>query len=222
MKKILYIILLFVLGTGIYSCSDDDNKVSEVIVSNDTISLAINETKQLTNNIKECLWTSTNSLIASVDNGLVKGNHAGSANIITMGREGRDTCCVIVNGTYNTYTEPYIVMNTDAATIKLKEKRTLSAESKDALLTYAGDNSNVLQVQYILTKKKLTSITVKLAPALAEEAANFLAERYSVYTKTDGTIEYINSDYLDIGTTIAATITSSASSVVINYTLATK
>lgn len=199
MKKIIPILLLTMVA-GFCSCSKDTDDEEEITpkkekvipaLSAEYITLKVGETKTITCNVEDVTWKSDNILIASVDNGVVRGEHVGD----TYVRVGILECKVKVTTDNNTFTEPYKYFGASREEIENK-MTSYTARSKGNLgndryaISYYG-KGKVLVYAYIFKSDKLESCAFTVEPKDCVDLVNFLNERYVLCeTKQTGAYTY--------------------------------
>lgn len=173
MKKMF----LLLMALPFVFCSCSSNGSSSFSINKSEVNLSATDTAILTAS-DDATWSSDNVFVASVDeNGKVTANHVGEANISATAGSANAQCKVHVLPKYSTYEEPILNFTANMTTIKAKEKRTLSEESATSL-TYKGENKAVYAVLYVFKDGQYTGVGVVVSLSYAEEATNFLCERY--------------------------------------------
>lgn len=100
MKAKVLLMSALIMPFCFVSCNSDDD---EELLNNKEISLYVGESIVLEYTGKSCTWSSDNSLIADVDDGVVTAKHVGTTKI----HANKTSCIVTVKSKINSYTEPY-------------------------------------------------------------------------------------------------------------------
>lgn len=181
------------------SCNKDEAE-PEPTLDKTSITLYVDETSQLKYSGKECIWSSENSLIASVKDGLVKGEHVGS----TIIRANNLTCQVTVKPKYTGVYEPYIVWGASQSSVKSYMTGYTLKESSSTKLTYNGKGF-VNAYQYTFENGKLKGSSILLPLSYSTTFLEFLAERYLIGGHADNIYSFYT---LDSSTIILFTLES--------------
>lgn len=216
MKK-LALMLLFALPMGMffYSCdstNDDDlDDDTELTLDKTSANLNYGDSITLTASLKDCTWSSDNEFVAIVKDGVVYGEHEGSA-IITASKDSVQVSCEItVKATNNNFAIP--VINWDASVDSIKgiiKNLTLDNEGvvdeNGVHLTYLEYSTNGTYPKYVYSfpndKLKASSINVSEAMDAGENGlTEFLLQRYELIGADDnGAIIYANGKSLEAAT----------------------
>lgn len=210
MKLRVLSILLFAIG--IFSCEREDPQDNEISLNQEVVEINFGSEFQLDATFNRTgytaqnfVWESANSEVASVNNfGLVTANRVGTTQVTVRTDDGQFTKSseVTVIATNNLYREPFLEFNSSRNAIKAFETRTLEGED-DVVIAYSGENSSVRNVVYVLENEIFVSVGVLLrtTEAIAEQALNFLDQRYQYEGDEEGFFFYSKDDIL-IGITI--------------------
>lgn len=174
MKKAL--LLAFVAAMSVTSCTDDEK--SKVTLSKTSYTLYHSETAQIQGtNIDACDWWSSNDFVATISDGVIKGQYVGS----TWGNSSQGhSFTVDVKPKYNLYTEPYMKWGASQATIK-SYCGTPASSTSDGLI-YESGNSNVPLYVYMFDNTGMYCCGVLVKVSAASTLADFLTERYLTYS----------------------------------------
>lgn len=207
MKRWVWVwVWAFILPLIFAGCSDDDKKETLFSLSDESVSLHVDE-EYLLSSTKEAKWTCDNPFVVSANNSnyqtetRIKAKHVGKATIAVVTREGeKGECQVEVLPMYTTYREPVLEFGASKATIKAKENRVLLQEKTNSL-GYRGEDNAVQAVFYLLENNKMTSVAVAASFSKTKEVTNFLLERYQPIGEEDGMFLFINNeiDKADMG-----------------------
>lgn len=172
MKNLLTIAAIATLLLAFPSCKKDNNQG----LNKDKIDMLPGETYRLTYDAGECVWSSQQPLIASVEDGLVTAHLVGNTTIYA----NEATCSVTVEPRYNTFREPLYGSDVTVKDVeKYMSDYTLLGESdaeegiycyisKDESSIYAYSfNGPVLEFSYVL-----------LLDVNLDDIILFLEERY--------------------------------------------
>ncbi len=115
MKRNLFSIMLLcaTFAFALSSCSNDDENLAPTL-NKTSLTLYVEETATLTYSGGKCTWSSDNSLIASVDNGVVTAKRVGE----TIIRANGAYCKVTVKPRYTRYEEPYMGWGQSKSVVK--------------------------------------------------------------------------------------------------------
>lgn len=200
MKQLFLLMSLIAIVTSCSNENENSSKLSQnqlTLYSGDTATLTYNGT---------CKWSSDQPLIASVDNGAVKGLLIGETYI----RANNEACKVTVKPNYTMYVEPYIDWESNASEFsKYMYKhgcKEMSSDSSGGL--WIDESTNTLYL-YLLNNGKISSTCIMTSLYKTENLTKFLCERFiplgyedgmAIFINIDrntGITEMINSDYKD-------------------------
>lgn len=170
----MLVIALFVCFS---SCSKDDDEEAPLPTLDKTnITLYVDETSQITySGSDKCIWSSENSLIAEVENGVVTAQHVGTTIIHANGL----SCNVTVKPKYTSFTEPYLEWGSNMATVKKHMSGyTLKTEDSDNI-GYLG-KGQVNAYLYTFENGRLKTCGFSTSLLYSLELTRFLLERYCV------------------------------------------
>ena len=184
MKRL--ILLAVAAAITMLSCSkNEDNSVS---LSKMSYTLYHSQTENIQGeNVTVLVWDSDNEFVATVSNGVIKGQFVGKTTVRESSR--RPSFNVEVKPKYNLYTEPDMDWGASISTIRSRYGTPYSSDSNTLL--YKSTNSNVPYYMYYFENGKLkySSAIVKLSASSV--LVDFLTERYlavdvnmSTYTAT--------------------------------------
>ncbi len=181
MKKLLGIMLLCAtMVLSFSSCSKDDENLVPTL-NKTSLTLYVEETATLTYSGGKCTWSSDNSLIASVENGVVTAKRVGE----TIIRANDLYCKVTVKPRYTRYEEPYMGWGQSKSVVKshisgygyeIDESTTMLSYKVNSKTSYGYSFENGgLTISMILT----TSLSE------ASYLIDFCTERYVGVTALD-------------------------------------
>lgn len=170
----LFILPLVSCGSD-ESKDDDKNNPQTGTLDKTYISVYVDETSILTYSEGDCVWSSDNSLVATVENGVVKGMHVGTTTI----HANNATCTVSVKSKRNSFIEPLMLWGASQATIKSKMSSYTLSKSSSTSLTYVGIG-RVLGWGYTFENDALTLSMMAVTLLNGLDATDFLLDRYVV------------------------------------------
>ena len=152
------IILMCVMGIVLTSCgSDDDDDAKPLEVSPRSVSMKYDESQQLSAS-GATSWRSENEFVATVDqNGLVKGNHIGSTDIIVSNGSTSGKCSVTITPKYAFFDLPVLSWGVGETAIRNAETHGTPEKSGDYLL-YKYDNGTIPVVVMYSFKNGLPTV----------------------------------------------------------------
>ena len=175
MKKLFYVLLVASL-VGYVSCSkDDDENDLKGSLDRTSLTMYVDDTEELKYSGKSCSWRSDNSLIASVDNGVVTANHVGTTKIYA-----NDAVCKVgVRPMYNNFYEPCTIWGTTQSTVKSYMAGYSLRGSDNKSLAFNGKNNTIGYI-YMFDNGRLSAGGVIVNLINANYLTDFLLERYVV------------------------------------------
>ncbi|MCF2444092.1 Ig-like domain-containing protein [Dyadobacter sp. CY345] len=206
MRKLSLFLLLAVLSVA---CSKDEDAEPATVLSDSNLTLRFDDTHQYTLtkgtetvNATNFKWTSSDTLVGRIDqSGKFSGRRIGQTIVKAVSTDGKTTVeSKVTIDPYSTLcTEPVLDFNANQAAVKAKEKRTLVGEDTSAI-EYSGENAKLRGVAYLFTKNALTHSLLAFTEtqAVADEAVQFLAERYD-YVGEDQSIYYFTNNKVVVG-----------------------
>ncbi len=172
MKAKVLLMSALIMPFCFVSCNSDDD---EELLNNKEISLYVGESIVLEYTGKSCTWSSDNSLIADVDDGVVTAKHVGTTKI----HANKTSCIVTVKSKINSYTEPYTEWGSSMSKVK-NNMSSFSLNSQEATsLLYAG-KGKVLYYHYYFENGGLKSSTMYVSLYNSTEFLDFLLDRYCI------------------------------------------
>ena len=190
MKKMKFwsIVLLMAVSLPLFnSCgSDDDDDVKPLSVSPSSVSMKYDESQQLSAS-GATSWRSENEFVAIVDqNGLVKGRHIGTTDIVVSNGNSSGKCTVSITPRYTYYDLP--ILNWGASETQIRNAETHTYESKSGEnLIYSYTNGSVgAVVMYGFKNGVLESVMQLTSKSHYVNAGYFLIERFQPYGESDG------------------------------------
>lgn len=177
-KPFLFMSLVALVLPAIFaSCGDDEpESAKKPSLSQTTLSLTVKETKQLTYSGGNAVWGSDNPLIATVDNGLVKGVCAGT----TVVRANDLACAVTVKPRYSIFDEPYLQWGASETAVNNYMRKlsfTANGGASSDVLSFSKNGRTWLYL-YMFDGGKLKSVAVATDINEAVTFADFLMDRY--------------------------------------------
>lgn len=189
MKKVISILFpLISVALSFSSCSNDDNSSLSQLDKTE-VTLYVEETSNLTYSGGDCIWTSDNPLIASVENGVITANHVGE----TMIHANDAVCKVTVKSNYTKYYDPYTNWGKEKDLVKQYMKNYELQSETDDRLTYQGDNS-VLLYTYVFDNGKLNACGFAVDSSDSNYMTNYLLERYIPVANEGNLYTFISPD----------------------------
>jgi hypothetical protein len=202
MKKLLFLLVLFVMPFIFATCGDDNKEPSlkGIEFEEDEVTIGIGEEYQLAlfpipdeATLPKCTYSSDNSDIVSVSKskGKITGIKAGKTIIYAESADGKyeAECEVTVksggSSSSSLYREPYLKFGVGVSDIKNYETRNLYEETS-TLLTYVGENDDVNVVRYLLDSNKKTIADIVICEkttSMSTRVLAFLKERYEYMGK---------------------------------------
>lgn len=177
------IVLAFI--ASVLSCSKDEEK--EPSLNKTKITLYVDETEKLTYiGNDECTWSSDNSRVANVNNGLVTAMHVG----VTIIHANDLTCEVTVKPRYTSFTEPSLEFSSSKSEVKRQMSGYTLKSEDNTMLTYFG-KGNVDQYVYQFKNDALEISALYTSIIYAVTLKDYLLERYLVYDTEVSNTEYI-------------------------------
>ncbi len=191
------LILMCVTGMSLTACGGDDNNndaPTTLTVNPTSISMYYDGSQQLSAQ-GATSWTSENEFVAKVDqNGLVKGGHVGTTNIIASNGTSTGRCTVTIVPKYNLYDTPILNWGATMSQIRATETHTLAGSGSDYLgYGYTNGSRNAV-VTYTFKNGGLNGIVVILNKNDYVNLGYYLIERYLPIGSSDGM--YIFADAL--------------------------
>lgn len=191
------IVLLVTVSLPLFnSCGSDDNDDTKPLsVTPSSVSMKYDESQQLSAS-GATSWRSENEFVATVDqNGLVKGRHIGSTDIIVGNGKTSGKCVVTITPKYTYYDLPILNWGASETQIRNAETHTFETKSGDNLL-YSYTNGTIgAVVMYGFKNGVLGSVVQLTAKNQYVNAGYFLIERFQPYGESDGM--YIFGDSMD-------------------------
>ena len=129
---------------------------------------------------KDVRWTSSNSSIATVINGIVTGVSEGSTTITATTVDGGYTTSVIVNVTKPTVYVTGIALNTEQMTVNVRESKKLTAvvtpsDATDKTITFKSNNNAIANVTSDGTVTGVSAGTTLIQAISDTNAGKFIA-----------------------------------------------
>lgn len=189
MKKTNILYLSFIImALLLSSCSKDDN-TSTPSLDKTEVTLYVEETISLTYSGDNCIWTSDNPLIASVENGIITANHVGETLIYANDAQ----CKVTVKPHYTRYYEPYITWEEGKEKVKQYMNNYEIETENNNQIVYRGNNS-VLLYAYTFENSQLTSSAFATDLLESSYLIDFILERYIPVSNEENTFTFFSPD----------------------------
>lgn len=200
MKKMNFwsLVLLMVVSLPLFiSCGsdDDDDSPKPLSVNPASVSMKYDDSQQLSAT-GATSWRSENEFVATVNqNGLVKGRHIGSTNIVANNGKSSGKCVVSITPRYTYYDLPILNWGASEAQIRNAETHTFNSKSGDNLI-YSYTNGTVVALVMYGFKNGALEIVMQLTPKSHYiNAGYFIIERFQPYGESNGM--YIFGDSMD-------------------------
>lgn len=205
MKK-LALMLLFALPFMAASCNEEDEAVT---LDQTSTSLTCDGTVTLTASVKDCVWSSDNEFVATVDNkGVVKALREGKANIIATKGDSKAVCEVTVTTTKNNFTIPVIEWGATISSVKgLVNDLTLHTEDAETLIYTTNGDFPIYTYSFNNDALAASSLTVSDEMDTDQDLMGFIEQRYALIEEDDLSYTYAN----------ALTLTDATLAVVYQY-----
>lgn len=190
MKKVISILLsLSAMIISFYSCSKDDNE-QKPSLDRTEVTLYVEESISLNYSGENCVWSSDNPLIASVEDGFVTANFVGE----TVIRANEASCKVTVAPRYTKYHEPYLIWNTEKAKVKqyMRNYEEINIDNNDQL-AYLGKGT-VLMYLYLFENDKLAASSFTTDISDGDYLIDYLFERFISVSNEGTTFYFISPD----------------------------
>ncbi len=204
MKKFI-LMLAAALPMVFTSCGDDNDDLLTLDESNITLDYGKDHTLKASE--KNCVWTSSDTFVATVDqNGKIEAQHVGTA-VITATKDGNVARCnVIVNATNNNFIMPIVSFGLNPADLKTAVNAQNIAglalvRETEANLAYFVNGSYPIYA-YSFVDNKLTTSSLTVTPKMDEDQdlEEFLDQRYAYLGETDNGYLYGNAETLAAST----------------------
>lgn len=220
-KKLLYLSL--VICSAFVSCGSEDSKADEkanaASISPSSISMYFDGERQLIgNNVTS--WNSNNDFVASVDeNGLVKGAHVGTTQIIGSNGKTSASCQVEIKAKYNLYDTPILEWGASRLTIKNKETHVFKSSSTNADFYDYSKNGESYLLEYLFENDRLKSVSVMGKLSLFPDFGYYLIERYSPISNDPDLFMFADGYTKDKMTTIVGLQTTKISGTTLSWVM---
>lgn len=191
MKKIFYLLMSVLFSCSLLlvtSCGGGDDDEDEVVTFND-VTIKSDETYSITNG-KGVTWTSSNDLVAKVDEeGVVTAVCAGTAKLTST----KGSFTVTVKPSYTLYSEPYLKWGASANSVKSAMLQYTPYSETSTFISYANIGVITL-VGYTLKDSKLSQVDVAIPTTAvsAEGLVKHLTSRYVYVTSQDNVYGFIS------------------------------
>lgn len=181
--KIFSLVLLLVAFVGITSCGDDE--VGTPALNRTNITLYVGETATLKYSGGRCTWTSDNPLVASVEAGVVRGEHVGT----TIIHANDLTCAVTVKPSYTSVFEPCMKWGANQSEVQQYMSGYTLYSSTDSQQAYEG-KWGVREYLYSFENGGLSESL--FVTNVSVDLIYYLAERYVVLdSSADNSVVYM-------------------------------
>lgn len=173
-KKFTLFIAFAIFAMASCSKDDDEDGIKSKLNKTD-ITLYVDDTEKLIYSGTKCTWKSDNPLIASIEDGVVTGEHVG----VTKVHANELSCTVTVKPKYNNFFEPLLEWGASPSRIKNYMSGYKLKTSTTDQITFDG-KGNTLGYIYLLNSNKLSSSALLVNIFNASSLTDFLLERYVV------------------------------------------
>lgn len=206
--KIFSSVLILAAFVCVVSCSKNDDEIEKVTLDKTSITLYVDETSTLTYSGDQCIWSSDEPLIASVKDGVVKGEHIGTTTVYANDL----ACSVTVKPKYTSIFEPCIEWGVSQSVIQNYMSGYTLRSSDTRNLVYEG-KGYVVAYDYIFESGKLSSCGFLTNLSYSSSLTDFLLERY-VVLDVDQSTYTVYMTTIDFKTAVGLQISSSGILVV--------
>lgn len=196
MKKFFFYLAALLPLFAMSACSSDDENLE---IEPAAIVLDYNETATLKASEKNCVWSSADEFVATVDdNGVVTGCHVGETVIYAQKDGLTGACRVKVEATNNNFTEPIITWGlTPAATKSAVAAQNIGLGQPeidtDTDLGYYTDGSFPMYAySFVNNGLAASSLAVTVDMDEEDDLYGFLNQRYFMYSDDDTHYYFIN------------------------------
>lgn len=172
MKKVL--LLAFIAAMSVTSCTDKEATLSK---THYTLYHSTKERIQGTD-VENIGWSSNNEFVATIADGIIEGQYVGNTRVEST--EGGLVFSVDVRPRHHLYDEPDMDWGASKSTIISRHGQPYSSSSES--LTYKSNNPQAPYYVYMFNNTGLYGIGVAVLVSAASELADFLLERYVVYS----------------------------------------
>lgn len=173
--KMISLMLMIAAFVCVTSCSTDDD-TQKPTLNKTSITLNVDETFTLVYSGEGCAWTSDDPLIASVKDGIVKGEHVGT----TIIHANDLTCEVTVKPQYTGVFEPCMQWGKNLSEIQKYMSGYTLRSSSNTSLTYEG-KGDIIAYTYSFDNEKLSSSAFLVELSYVSFLTDYLLERYVVF-----------------------------------------
>lgn len=195
-----------------------DPSVSSVELDNNSVTLRVGQSVPLTARVspenagdKTVVWSSSNSTVASVNNGVVTALKVGTATITANASGKTDTCIITVEPT----PVSGITLNKSNVSIKKTDPLTLIAtvtpsDATDKTVTWSSSNTaiatvnNTGKITVTATQPGSTIITATAGEKSATCIVNVIATKPTITNQPSVTITYSGNTNIDDGSLLPA------------------
>ena len=190
-RSIMIFVVISLMASCFVACGDDDEGGSgsgnDGIITS-PITLLSGGKKKIDGNVKSA--QSSNEFVASVNNGIIEGEHIGNA-IITVNNKYKIQ--VTVEPLYLIMDDPVLQWNATKETVKsLQHQGTVFAEDDEMLVYQNCGDSEVLT--YSFKNGKLKSVLAVVPVSKKSSFVNYLTERYAFYPQQLSNYTFVGMD----------------------------
>lgn len=198
MKRIYKLLVVGALIVFATACAQKEHELS---IEKSTVQLRTGEEVPIGSNLP-AEWSSSDEFVASVDaQGVVIGEHVGTATVTAVSGSDRRECIVEVLPKYETYIEPaYQLFLQSPALLEEAETRELLGR-EDNIIRYKGEKPYIKEVEYFLSNtedEKIIRACIVISISMEDEVIKFLSERYRWFRTYETYIQYYNN--IDLST----------------------
>ena len=210
--------------------------VASVTLSSSTLSMVVNQTAQLTSTVyplnatnQAVTWSTNNSGVATVVNGLVTAKAAGNATITVTTADGGKTATCVVTVTSGTVSVTGVTLSSSTLSMTVNQTAQLTAtvnpnNATNKSVTWSTSNNNVASVvNGLVTAKAAGNATITVTTADGGKTATCVVtvsdvtlSSISLRTMPSKTSYYVGQTLDTTGLTLTATFSNSTWMVISN------
>lgn len=195
MKKIFLLVFTIL---SLVACNESSKSLQ---LSPSSVNMYYEETQQVKvlSESGSFEWTTANNFHATVSSsGKIKAGHVGSTVITATQGKKEGICSVTVKPKYYLYDTPYFGWGETMT--QVKNKLGTPTQTQANTLVYVLSETNGIIAMYMFTDGKLTSIGITLNVNNATTLANYLVERYQLFSIDNDVYYFMNAMNFDDAT----------------------